>query len=118
MENKRIQNGTNPLLLASVIFGCFGIFATVLNQNFSVYFVVFVINIVQLIIFTIITITKREKLKIERGLIFKLMIFGIANSFPILFFNLAISNENISTVLLIQNLSTIIFSVLYSNTIL
>jgi drug/metabolite transporter (DMT)-like permease len=114
MKNKLINNGILSLLLTSFIFGFFGVIASLLGQRFSVFVIVLFVNIIQLIAFGIISLIRRESFALNRKAFISILIFGVINSLPILFFNLAVSVENLGSVLLVQNVSTIIFSVIFS----
>jgi drug/metabolite transporter (DMT)-like permease len=114
MSKNESNKGFNYLLLTSVIFGSFGVLANVLGRGFSTYWIVFILNTIQLVIFLVIVVIRKEYTIPKWDILIRFTLFGVINSFPLLFFNLAVLRESIGTVLLIQNLATIVFSVGYS----
>lgn len=103
--------GEKYLIVTSIIFGFFGLFARYLSDKVDIALTVVIINIIQFFFFGVICI-KNKDFKINQSEIILFIIFSVVNAFPLLFFNEAISRLSIGGVLLLQNTATIVCSVI------
>lgn len=96
-----------PILITTIIFGSFGVLARTLSIGYGLVEILLAVNLVQMAVFLLISFKSIRHVKVN----FLLIAFAICSSLPLLFFNLSLKFSQLGLVLLIQNTSTVIFSV-------